>query len=121
MAESFYEIGNLMQAEIYANKTLSLEETHPYPYALYTLGLIRRAQKDYAAAEKFLRQSQEIAASNSDGFMEAYALRLLGEVSAEQGERDTAVQTLRQALDQFKRLNIHSEIDKIQNLLNKMS
>jgi tetratricopeptide (TPR) repeat protein len=121
MAESYYEIGDLAQAEFYAQKTLSLEETHPYPYALYTLGLVRRAQKDYAAAEQFLRQSQEAAASNADGFMEAYALRLLGEVMVEQGEGDTAVQTLHQALDQFKRLNIHSEIDKIQNLLAKIS
>ncbi len=119
MAESYYEIGDLAQAEFYARKTLSFEETHPYPYALYTLGLIRRAQGDHAAAEGFLRQSQEVAASNSDSFMEAYALRLLGEVLVEQGKGETAVPILNQALDQFKRLNIRSEIDKIQNMLAK--
>jgi tetratricopeptide (TPR) repeat protein len=121
VAESYYEIGDLEKAEFYAQKTLSLEETHPYPYALYTLGLIRRAQQNYAAAESYLRQSQEIAAQNSDGFMEAYALRLLGEVLAEQGKGETAVPILNQALDQFKRLNIRSEIDKIQNMLAKIS
>ncbi|MCB9419750.1 MAG: tetratricopeptide repeat protein [Ardenticatenaceae bacterium] len=120
IAESYYEIGNLAQAEFYARKTLSFEETHPYPYALYTLGLIRRAQGDFAAAEGFLRQSQEVAASNSDSFMEAYALRLLGEVLAEKGDRETAVSTLHQALNLFQRLNIRSEIDKIQNMLAKM-
>ncbi len=120
MAESFYEIGDLAQAEFYARKTLAFEETHPYPYALYTLGLICRAQGDHAAAEEFLRQSQEVAASNSDSFMEAYALRLLGEVLMEQGKGETAVPILNQALSQFKRLNIRSEIDKIQNMLAKL-
>jgi tetratricopeptide (TPR) repeat protein len=119
MAESYYETGDLEKAEFYAQKTLSFEETHPYPYALYTLGLIRWAQKDYVAAESYLRQSQEIAANNSDSFMEAYALRLLGEVLAEQGKGETAVPILNQALNQFKRLNIRSEIDRIQQLLNK--
>ncbi|MEJ2746883.1 MAG: tetratricopeptide repeat protein, partial [Anaerolineae bacterium] len=121
MAESYYEIGDLQKAEFYAQKTLSFEETHPYPYALYTLGLIRRTQGDYAATERFLRQSQEVAASNSDSFMEAYALRLLGEVLAEQGKGETAVSTLQQALNLFQRLNIRSEIDKIKNMLTKMS
>jgi tetratricopeptide (TPR) repeat protein len=83
--------------------------------------LIRRTQGDYAATERFLRQSQEVAASNSDSFMEAYALRLLGEVLVEQGKRETAVSTLQQALNLFQRLNIRSEIDKIQNMLTKMS
>ena len=52
--------------------------------------------------------------------MEAYALRLLGEVLVEQGEGETAVPILNQALDQFKRLNIRSEIDKIQHVLDTM-
>ena len=121
MAESYYEIGDLEKAEFYAHKTLSLEETHSYPYALYTLGLVRRKQKKLNEAEQYLRQSQEIAAANSDSFMEAYALQLLGGVLADQGNLELAVQTLRHALDQFQRLNIRSEIDKIQNLLNKLT
>ena len=120
VAESYFEIGDLEKAEFYAQKTLSLEEAHSYPYALFTLGLVQRAQKNYAAAERYLQQSQEVAASNSDSFMEAYALRLLGEVLADQGKSETAVQTLCQALDQFKRLNIQPEIIKTQKLLDKM-
>ena len=120
-AESFYEIGDLEQAERYAKKSLSFEEPHPHPYALYTLGLVRRAKKQHAAAEKYLQQSQKIAASNSDTFMEAYALRLLGEVMADQGKKETAVKTLHQALDQFKQLNIQPEIQKTHHLLSQMT
>ncbi len=121
IAESYYELGDLEKAEYYAHKTLSLEETHPYPYALYTLGLVRRAQNKYVEAEQILRQAQEIAANNADSFMEAYALRLLGEVQADLGEKETAVQSLNQALDKFKRLNIRLEMDKILDLLSKLS
>ena len=91
-----------------------------YPYALYTLGLVRRAQGDYGVAEAHLRRSQEIAASNGDSFMEAYALSLLGEVLADQDKQEQARQALRQALEQFRQLDIRSEIDRIQNLLNKI-
>jgi tetratricopeptide (TPR) repeat protein len=117
MAESYYEIGDLEKAEFYAQKTLSLEETHPYPYALYTLGLVRRAQRDYAAAERYLRQSQEIAAKNSDSFIRAYALRLLGEVLVDQDRREEAVQEVSQALRQFEALNIQPEIATTRQLL----
>ncbi len=121
IAESYYELGNLEKAEFFAQKTLSFEETHPYPYALYTLGLIRRAQNKHGPAEQFLRQSQEIAADNEDSFMEAYALRLLGEVLVDQDKAGTAVPLLRQALDLFQRLNIRSEADKTEKLLHKLS
>ncbi len=52
--------------------------------------------------------------------MEAYALRLLGEVLAEKGERETAVPTLNQALRQFERLNIPPEIEATRNLLERL-
>ncbi len=121
LAEAYYETGDLAQAEFYAFKTLALEETHPLPYALYTLGLVRRAQERPDRAEQYLRQSQEIAANNADGFMEAYALRLLSEVLADQGKQEEAVQTGHQALRQFERLNIPAEIKTTQELLERLA
>lgn len=121
LAEAYYEIGDLAQAEFYAFKTLALEETHPLPYALYTLGLVRRAQERPDRAEQYLRQSQEIAANNADGFMEAYALRLLSEVLADQGKQEEAAQTGRQALRQFEHLNIPAEIKTTQELLERLA
>jgi tetratricopeptide (TPR) repeat protein len=120
LAESYYATGNLQKAEFYAHKTLASEEPNSYPYALYTLGLVRRAQGKLADAEAHLRQAKAVAANNSDGFMEAYALRLLGEVLADRGERETAVQTITQALRQFERLNIPPEIEATRNLLEKL-
>jgi tetratricopeptide (TPR) repeat protein len=120
LAESYYATGNLERAEFYAQKTLLSEEPNSYPYALYTLGLVRRAQANLTDAETYLRQAQVVAANNADGFMEAYALRLLGEVLAERGERETAVQTITQSLRQFEHLNIPPEIEATRNLLEKL-
>lgn len=120
LAESYYELGDVDKAAFYAHKTLSLEETHAYPYALYTLGLVYRARKKHEEAEKVLRQAQEVAADNADGYMEAYALRLLGEVLAEQQKREEAVAAMRRALGQFERLGIQPEIKTTQNLLAKL-
>lgn len=117
LAESYYEIGDLAQAEYYVHKTLSLEETHAYPYALYTLGLVKRAQKRYAEAEKALQQAQMVAADNADSYMEAYAWRLLAEVLAVQNKQESARHIAQQALNQFERLNIQAEIKKTQTLL----
>jgi tetratricopeptide (TPR) repeat protein len=117
LAESYYELGDLAQAEYYVHKTLSFEEGHAYPYALYTLGLVRRAQRRYGEAEKVLRQAQAVAADNEDGYMEAYAWRLLAEVLAVQDKQEMARQVAQQALTQFERLNIQAEINATQKLL----
>ena len=117
LAESYFELGNLTKAEYYAHKTLSMEDANAFPYALYTLGLIQRSRKKYVEAEAILQQAQEISAANSDSFMEAYALRLLGEIVAEQGRRETAVQLIEQALQQFETLNIQPEILATRQLL----
>ncbi|GIK54759.1 MAG: AAA family ATPase [Chloroflexi bacterium] len=120
LAESYYAVGNLERAELYAHKTLALEEPNSYPYALYTLGLVRRAQHNLPDAEVYLQQAQQVAANNLDSFMEAHALRLWGELLAEKGERETAVQTITQALRQFERLNILPEIETTRQLLQKL-
>jgi tetratricopeptide (TPR) repeat protein len=117
LAESYYETGDLDKAEYYAHKTLAMEEAHTFPYALYTLGLVYRANKQYIKAEKILQQAQEAAADNSDSYMEAYALRLLAEVFADQGLREQAVQTARRALRQFEQLNIRVEIETTKTML----
>jgi hypothetical protein len=49
--------------------------------------------------------------------MEAYALRLLAEVFADQGLREQAVQTARRALRQFEQLNIRVEIETTKTML----
>jgi TolA-binding protein len=121
LAESYYELGDLDKAEFYAQKTLTMEETHTFPYALFTLGLIRRRQKKYTEAEKILRQAEQVAADNADGYMQAYAMRLLGEILADQNKQEDAAQMLRRACHQFEHLNIPAEIEATQKLLAKLS
>jgi uncharacterized protein HemY len=110
-------MGDLARAEYYVHKTLSFEETHAYPYALYTLGLVQRAHKKFVEAEKVLRQAQAVAADNADSYMEAYALRLLAEVLADQKKGEAARQIGEQALSQFERLNIQIEVETTRKLV----
>ncbi|NJN54873.1 MAG: tetratricopeptide repeat protein [Anaerolineae bacterium] len=117
LAESYFATNNLELAEWYAHKTLSLEEPSTYPYALYTLGLVSRAQQKLTAAEAHLRQAQEVAVANADSFMEAYALRLLGELLADQDRQPEAVQAVQQSLRLFERLNIPPEVESTKQIL----
>ena len=52
--------------------------------------------------------------------MQAYALRLLGEVLSDQEREEEATQVLGQALRQFEALNIQPEITATQQLLSKL-
>lgn len=121
LAEAFYEVGDLPKAEFYAFKVLSFEETHPYPYALYTLSLVSRAQKRFERAEQYLQQSHQVSAENGDKFMEAYALRLWGEVLADQQKEGEAVTKVEKALQLFRQLEIQSEIETTEAILQKLT
>ncbi|MEM7113020.1 MAG: hypothetical protein AAF614_11350 [Chloroflexota bacterium] len=118
LAESHYELGNLDQAEQYAREVIQTEEQHPLPYGLYTLGLIWRQRQAFEQAETHLRHSQKIASQNGDVYMEAYALRTLGELYlAHESRQAEAETTLRQALRQFEQLGIAQEVEATEALL----
>lgn len=120
LAEAYFETGNLKQAEFFALKTLSFEESHPYPYALYTLSLVHRAHEEFNKAEVYCRQSYNAAQDNSDGYMEAYALRLWGELLADLGETSAAKIKLQLALNQFNLLNVATEVATTEKLLSNL-
>ena len=120
LAEAYFETGNLKQAEYYALKTLSFEESHPYPYALYTLALIQRAQNEFVKAETYCQQSYEIANENEDSYMAAYAARLWGEVLTDLEKTPEAHQKIQLALNQFKQLNMATEVATTEKLLSTL-
>ncbi len=120
LAEAYFETGNLEKAEFYALKTLSFEESHPYPYALYTLGLVYRSRKEFVKAETYCKQSYDVSAANSDSYMEAYAVRLWGEVLADLGKTSEAQQKIQLALNQFKQLNVAAEVAITEKLLSNL-
>ncbi|MEZ4867957.1 MAG: tetratricopeptide repeat protein [Caldilineaceae bacterium] len=69
LATVHFEMGDLTQAQHYAERTLDQEEAQSYPYALFTLGQVRRAQKRWEEAGLFFDRVRQIAERNEDKFL----------------------------------------------------
>ncbi len=109
LAEASYELGDFAAAQRYAHLVLNQEEPYAYPYANYTLGLIRRAEGESAVAEQHLLESARFAAQSQDFYMEAYARRALGELYQAAQQDEQAEHSLTAALQIFARLGIEAE------------
>ncbi|MCB8925619.1 MAG: tetratricopeptide repeat protein [Ardenticatenaceae bacterium] len=117
LAEAHYELGNLEQAQRMAHKVLQTEETHAYPYAQFTLGLVAQAEGVLATAVSHFTESRNQAQSNDDLYMTAYAWRALGSVLMAQGETTAGQEALAEARRQFKQLGLTAELEKTDRLL----
>jgi tetratricopeptide (TPR) repeat protein len=117
LAEAYLEIGELEKAEATAYDALNMEEAQTMPYALFTLGQVRRRRQEWASAAQHLLESARLARINGDAYMEAYAQRTLGEILAEQAQIDEARATLEQALALFRQLEIDDEIRRTEESL----
>lgn len=117
LAEAYFETGQPDKAEYYAGKVLKLEEPQSHPYALYTLGLVRRAEGRFAEAEGFFGDAQKSAQANDDKYMAAYAWRAMGEVLREQQETARGQQAIGQAFKLFEELGMAQEIEQTRALL----
>ena len=110
LAEAHAELGNLPQAQHFAELVLQQEEPHSHPYALYTLGTVYKARGEWSLSEQYYDQSRQIAEMNDDAYLLAFALRALGEVYAKQARMTDAHAALDAALQLFQRLNIAEEV-----------
>lgn len=119
LAESYYEVGNLNQAQAMAHKVLKTEETHAYPYAQFTLGLVAEAEGVLNTAVTHFTESRNQAQTNDDLYMAAYAWRALGGVLLQQGEAVAGRDALATACRQFKTLGLTAEVEKTERLLDQ--
>lgn len=110
LAEAHAELGNLDQAEEFANVVLRQNQPQSHPYALYTLGTVHLRRGDLAQAERSYDQSRRLATINDDVYLLAFAWRALGEVVRAQGREGEAQEAFAQALALFRRLEIDEEI-----------
>jgi tetratricopeptide (TPR) repeat protein len=106
LAEASYELGDYEAAQRYAYLVLDQEEPYAYPYAHYTLGLLRRAAGALTAAEEHLLESARFAQRSEDQYMEAYARRALGELYREMGRHAESTAAHVQATALATRLGI---------------
>lgn len=69
LATVYYELGDFAQAKQYAEYTLEQEEPQSYPYALFTLGQIHQAQRQWAEATAHFDRVRQIAEQTQDHFL----------------------------------------------------
>ncbi|MEZ4729614.1 MAG: hypothetical protein R3E79_20995 [Caldilineaceae bacterium] len=113
VAEALVELNQLADAEQYAQQVLAQEEPHSHPYALYTMGTIRRKAHNLAEAELYYSQARHIAALNEDGYLLAYAWEALAEVYQAAGNLAAAQQAVAQADAGFRKLGIGEKIAQV--------
>lgn len=121
IAEAYFELGNHKQAEAYAMQTMGYEEAHFFPYGLFTVGSVRRAQGKLDEAEKLYAQSCQVAEENEDRFMLAHAQRGLGQVYIDTGQKTEAAEKLQSSLALFQQMKIEIEVEKSQSMLDNLS
>ncbi len=117
LAEAYLETGELALAEETAYEALNLEEAQTMPYALYTLGQVRRQRQEWESAAQHMVESARLARMNHDSYMVAYAQRALGEILAAQNQMEEARTNFEQALALFRELEIDEEIRKTEEHL----
>ncbi len=103
LAEASFELGDGAEAERYAGIALEQEEPLAFPYAYYTLALVRSARGEAEEAGKLLERCCSLAQDNEDIFIEAYARLKMAEITAPAAE---SIEAARQASDLFTRLGL---------------
>ncbi|MEX1019269.1 MAG: tetratricopeptide repeat protein [Litorilinea sp.] len=121
LAEAHAELGNLAEAEHFAELVLNQEEPQSHPYALYTLGTVYKQRREWTRALAHYDQSRQMAEANDDTYLLAFAWRALGEVHAAAAAPDQARPPLDLALELFQRLNIDEEVRATRAILAEVS
>lgn len=112
LAEIYLGLGDLTQAEQFAQRVLQEENTNTQPDGLRTLGEIRLKQGQLTEAEQLIQQSLKLAQDNQDKVLEAYAWRALGEVALVRGNRQPAAENFNQAIAIFTESAMPAEVEK---------
>lgn len=111
LAEASCQLGNLAEAERYANEVLALDQPFTIPYAHFTLGEIALKRGDLQEAITNFAASTEGAKRNEDPYMAAFAQRSLGEAYRAAGNLPAAEAQMREALAVFRQLDLPNEIE----------
>ncbi|HRW08267.1 MAG TPA: hypothetical protein P5121_24355 [Caldilineaceae bacterium] len=116
LAEALAELDQLAEAESYAQLVLEQEEPQSHPYALYTLGTIRRKMQNLTEAALYYDQARQVAVMNEDNFLLAYALAALAHIYWEQEEHQRAMHTVEQAIKYFTQLGMDDQLPPLHEL-----
>ncbi|MEM8534205.1 MAG: tetratricopeptide repeat protein [Chloroflexota bacterium] len=120
IAEAYFELGDLDNAQRYAFEVLDLDARHTYPYAYFTLGQVKRSQQSWNEAEMHFSESMHRAEQNEDLYLVAYARQALGDVYAKIGSHEAAHLHLTEALLLFRQFRLEKELKKTEELLSEL-
>jgi tetratricopeptide (TPR) repeat protein len=115
MAESAFSLGRLDEAERYAHAVIAQEEPQFVPYGLYTLGDVQRTQGQLVTAQDLFERALQMAHSNNDAYMQAYALRRLGQVRTALGEKEKGLADIGKANELFLAQGMAHEVKPLGN------
>jgi tetratricopeptide (TPR) repeat protein len=110
LAEAYLYLDDLTEAERHAQRVIQSRTPHILPDGLRTLGEIKLAQGDQAAAETLIRQSLEQAQANEDRYLEAYGWRALARVQAACAQQPASQASLEKAIELFETLGLDQEV-----------
>jgi tetratricopeptide (TPR) repeat protein len=114
LSEIFFNLGNFDEALHWAEVSMAQEQTAVIPYALYMIGLVDNARKNFAHAETCFRGI--IQAETSEPYIIACAWRGLGETYQLNGEPARACQAFYKAIELFEQQNMQAEVNKTRTL-----
>ena len=120
LAEAYYHLDQLAEAQTTAELVITQGEKHSHPYALLTLGLVQRKQGVIQSAIQTLESGNAIAQSNNDLYIQSYILYELGITLPMTGRAAEARSALEHALQLFTQLGIQQEIEKAQRDLSSL-
>lgn len=119
LAESYYELGDLDQAQKYAVRVVQIEEPALYPNALYTMGLVQHKRGELERAHESFERGLKHVVSTQDRYNEAYLRRAMGVLKLAQNEEVDGRHELQQALALFTQMKMAIEYEKTQELLDQ--
>jgi tetratricopeptide (TPR) repeat protein len=121
LAEAYLYLDDLAAATQYAQQVIQSDAAHVRPDGLRTLGEIKLAQSDHAAAEVFIRQSLEQAQTNEDRYLEAYGWRALARVQALHAQPAASQASFEKAIELFEMLGLDQEVTRSQAMQARIS
>ncbi len=115
-AEASLGMGELDEAEHYAQQALQQEEDTTQPYAMTVVGMVQKRREQWTQAEATLQFAVQAAVQIEDRYAEAVALRELGCVLQVQ-QKNTAPEMFSRAVALFTEMGLSQEADKTRKLL----
>lgn len=120
LGEAYLKLGDLNQAQLYAQKVIETENRQLTPYGFYTLGSVYLLRQEWQNAEVAFQQAIQVGNMNHDHFIVAYAQREIGTLYEQRRQFHQARQALQNALALFDHLQIAGEITKTQRAVDRI-